>query len=439
METDEASSGANTADKVKGYIADPEIKKICAAIKTSAEVLDVSNSTFEYLAKPEITETLLKMVPTLAKELSKIARFASMLGPAGLALGSAVDLLSAFGLLEGSNMERKLDEISSQIEELREDVSKGFESLKVHVKIGQVQQRFLPIHDKMLTNVQHFEKILTSHDQDDIWKRLKELFKTYPPGVIIQDLGQMHNAITGQAGFTNPVFQQLAEEGNQFEGENADYFLSTLFLQFQLVVGLEMRAVRMLQLFILYEETVDVYEDEIKKIFNNLAIQRKEHDPALSFEWYLRFRAEGGRMLMSTVKWPNRFMYLTNDRDGYVRGLVGHPGDRGVFIIKPDNEGRYFITTNRWKDCYLYMAKGYYGYIRGEKKDHGPQGSWKFTVKNIGERAFVLTTEKWPNQHMVMQYHQYRNHKGWVTSSGTEVKLEGQIKLFPANEYYKWH
>lgn len=75
------------------------------------------------------------------------------------------------------------------------------------------------------------------------------------------------------------------------------------------------------------------------------------------------------------------------------------------------------------------MENGRYGYVRGWMEDNNTQGYWDITIKNIGERAFVLTTARWPDWCMTMQ----DNAKGWVAGSKGKQGPEGQIKLLDAN------
>ena len=117
----------------------------------------------------------------------------------------------------------------------------------------------------------------------------------------------MHLLITGEAEFCDgkPLFEQLAEEGNEFEGnelegEEVNQFVSTLLFQFQTVICLEIRAIRMLRSFITCEEADVKHSKRLQAVFENLAQQIGKHDPFQLYEWYLNFRAIGGTFLMST-------------------------------------------------------------------------------------------------------------------------------------------
>ena len=91
----------------------------------------------------------------------------------------------AVGLLEEVEM-TNLDELGRQIEDLREDVHKGFESLKLHMKIAEALNRFLPVFDKLLANVLRYERILASSDDvNSVFERLEDFVKDYSPSQII--------------------------------------------------------------------------------------------------------------------------------------------------------------------------------------------------------------------------------------------------------------
>jgi hypothetical protein len=194
---------------------------------------------------------------------------------------------------------------------------------------------------------------------DIFYELLQDMVKDYPPMQIITDLKQMHLLITGEASFCDgkPLFDQLAEEGNGLEGEAVDRFISSLLLQFQTMVALEMRAFRMLRSFIAYEETDVKYSQRLKSIFENLADQKTKHDPIQTYGWYLDFRAIGGTFLMKTVKWPDYYVYMTSWTSN-VRGSKGnHVGDQGVFIITPCNDGTFLISPKEWPQCYVSMTE----------------------------------------------------------------------------------
>ncbi len=163
--------------------------------------------------------------------------------------------------------------------------------------------------EKLEANVSIFERnVAASATKVDILhKNLQLMVANYHPAQIVADLKQMHNLIAGNTPFGKPLFEQLAEEGISLEGKKLDDFIPIL-LQFQVVVALEVRAVRMLRSFIALEEQDTVFANNMQAIFKDLADQRSKYDPVAIFEWYLNFKAfgcllrNGGQRGMFTCK-----------------------------------------------------------------------------------------------------------------------------------------
>ena len=399
---DGGSKHAKAGDKFKGYVAKPEVKNIYTAMKVSAKVLDGTNSAITFLAKPKVMGALTKNCPTLAESAKKAARLAKALGPAGVTLGIGVDLMVAAGLIEDATMNR-LNEISCQIKQLRSDVKKGFESLKLHMKTMEARQRFLLVYDDMLTNVLRYEQILASPgDTDSFFKRVGSMVEDYSPNKIFVHLRRMHVLITGEAEFGKPLFEQFNEVMNELEGADADQFIATLLLQFQTVICLEMRAVRMLRAFIAYKGEDVAFSEDVKSVFKDIALQRTKHDPALKYEWYIKFMAFGGEVKVAMAKRPDLYWYMKSTPFYYdLHYGKGDHGDKGVFIVTPhcDGGGKYLISCKEWPDYYLYMKNFLDGRVMSHKGDPGPQGHWKFIIKDIPSRSgiFTLTQCEWPN------------------------------------------
>lgn len=111
----------------------------------------------KFLEEPWVTDVLAKRLPAITNRLTKIADFAKLLGPAGVALGVGVDILSMTGLIQDATME-KLDKLSRQIDALREDVQKGFGDIKEKLDSNIALSRFLLISDKLEAQVKVFEQ-----------------------------------------------------------------------------------------------------------------------------------------------------------------------------------------------------------------------------------------------------------------------------------------
>ena len=226
------------ADMFKEYIAKPDVQKVYDTMERCKDLFEIANKAIEYLSKPVIENAIAKHCPTFLS-VTKAAGLACVFGPASIALGIGMDVLVVMGLVEDAVM-CKLNEISSQVEQLREDVERGFKSLNVQFKVMQALESFLPVFNNLHMNVLNYEGLLArcrpgsmDADQSTFIKRLGLMVRDYSPNKIIRDLRQMHALIVGKGGFGlgKPLFDQLEEELNGLEGEDADQFIATLLLQ----------------------------------------------------------------------------------------------------------------------------------------------------------------------------------------------------------------
>lgn len=185
------------ASKFKEYVARPEVKELYRTLKVSAQAIDVASKTVEILSKPWVQNRL----PSIAAKVQQLTNFTKALGPAGVALGVGVDILSAFGLIGDAVMD-KLDQISQQIEDLKDDVNKGFEDVKRLLDRNLALQPFLNIYFKLQGKVEIYEQNVIGvrgHVDARIFsERLAAMIQTYNPEEIIVDLKQIHNMITGK-------------------------------------------------------------------------------------------------------------------------------------------------------------------------------------------------------------------------------------------------
>ena len=184
------------------------------------------------------------------------------------------------------------------------------------IKMTESLHRFLSIHDRIITSILRFERILASrlsnnNDIDVFCERIGKMSIDYTPSQIIDDLHRLHVLITGEAGFGKPFFEQLAEEANELQGEEFNQFISSLSMQFQQVVGWEIRAVQMLRSFIAYHEEDVRFSEDVKSLFKNLAYQRQSCDPISNYHWYFKFLSSGGVVKMTPKRWPNWYVYFS--------------------------------------------------------------------------------------------------------------------------------
>ena len=359
-----------------------------------------------------VLEALGHTAPVLAAGLENVAKIADLLGCAGDHLGLGTDLLVAFGFKEKRVMQ-ELDELSKNISLMEQEIDKP--SL---ITRNTSLWRFWLIHDKVLSTVLHFEQSAV-HDHHPLpgsdvdreellemyCKRLEHMVKEYSPTQLIIDLRHMHGIIMGEAVFDEPLFKQLAEAAYTLESEELDKFLGPFFFFFQSVIALQVRAMRMLLSFIMYEQEDALYERDLVAIASNVVLQLGDRsNPVSQFHWYIKFKAHGlNNATLLSVKWPEWYAY---DSIGNLRGWKGHPGDHGRFKIEPQRDelqGTFKITT-RWRDgYYVYMDKTAFKNVRVSRRDPGNQGYWKFNIKDVRARTFTLTTVEHPNCHMHME------------------------------------
>lgn len=153
----EQTDSDNFKEKISNYFFKSEVQALHKAISDSAQHIDKSSSTADYLS--EVKDLLLKRLPSIAANLKKLAEFASLLGPAGAALGLAVDLVAAFGLMTDTDpVTSKLDAISKQIDGLHSDMLSGFDALQTRLEANRVLADFTHILNKIKSQVEIFEE-----------------------------------------------------------------------------------------------------------------------------------------------------------------------------------------------------------------------------------------------------------------------------------------
>ena len=130
---------------------------------------------------------------------------------------------------------------------------------------------------------------------------------------------------------------------------------------------------------------------------------------------------KGGVFRLSTVKWPNWYLYMESNKEGNVRGCSGlPPGNQGEFIFTPLGENNlYLITSKNWPTWHLYMEDDSTGNVRGREGDPGKQGHWR--VKPRYDGSFMLSTAKWDHWHMYMQDNGTGNVRGYGGDPGSQA------------------
>ena len=393
--------------RVQAYLRGHHGVYPCVKFNQEARRIDGANRLMKELTDRNVLEALAQTAPDLAAGLENVATIVGLLGRAGEHLGLGTDLHVAFGSKDKGVMQ-ELDELSKNISLVDQEMDKP--SLLTQ---STSLWRFWPIHDKVLSTVLHFEQSAVVLDHNPLpesdrdrelmyCKRLGHMVQGYSPTQVIIDLRHMHCLIMGEAGFGKPLFKQLAEEAYTLENEELDRFLSPFFFFFQSVIALQVRALRMLLSFIMYEQEDALYERDLVTIASNLALQLGEKsNPVSQFKWYINFKAYGlEKATLVSVKWPEWYAY---DAIGNLRGWNGHPGDHGRFKIEPQRDefqGTFKISTTWRNDYYVYMDRSVFKNIKVSRRDPGSQGYWKFNIKDFRARTFTLTTVEYPNCHM---------------------------------------
>ena len=67
---------------------------------------------------------------------------------------------------------------------------------------------------------------------------------------------------------------------------------------------------------------------------------------------------------ITTVQWPDNYIYHQNTSDGNCRGYAGEPGPQGQFKFKKLDNGYYRISTKEWPDNFTYMQDYEDGNVR---------------------------------------------------------------------------
>ena len=423
MPTDESLTDPVVfSDKFKEYIAKHDVQKVYDTMEQCKNIFEVCNKAIEFLSKPVVQKAIKKHCPAFLNVI-KATGLAGVFGPASIAVGIGMDVLLVTGMVEDIDpVMCKLDEISSMVEQLREDVERGFKSLNVQFKVMQALESFLPVFNNLHMNVLNYEGLLArcrpgsmNTDQGTFIKRLGLMVRDYSPNMIIRDLRQMHALIVGKGGFGlgKPLFDRLEEELNGLEGEDADQFIATLLLQFQTVVGLQVRAIHMLRTFVTYCREDETFCDDMVSIHENLALQRQQYDPAIKYSKYIKFMTVGGEFTLLPQKYPDTKAYVEKPLFTAMFGAraesrfgKGHYANKGVLIATPhpQHEGTFLISSKMWPNYYLYILQTPIREMVAREfeapGDPGPKGHWMFSAIDLRAGVFTLSTRKWPKSYL---------------------------------------
>ena len=226
--------------------------------------------------------------------------------------------------------------------------------------------------------------------------------------------------------FGDPLFKLLTKAVTHYEGDEFDTNMTTLFNQFNFVIALEIRAVRMLRSFLAVTEKGPQYKTDITTILKNISTQREECDPLPMFEWYLNFKLYGGYYEMKALK-PDQFIYMEwgNHR---VSGFETDPGQKGHFHIKPYEDDAGYLVSCRYYpgECMHLTTDDIDDAVKSTTDLHDPQCHWLFHIKDMNEKIFKLSTVKWPGRYIYMKDDKHSK----LATANADVKDHGDQAHF---------
>ena len=384
----------------------------------------------------ETVNSLFKKVfsKSVTNKLSKVGNFANLLGPAGCAVGVTCDVLRIAGVKLSDN--KTLDTLSDQIETLSAD-------LKIELKEMRALQKVSRPYGYLLAAVETFEKNLSSENEKSFWKRLSCMVEYHSPDKIIKNLKLIHNAVVGNGIFNgSPLFKELFEAGKWQKHEELDEFITTILMQFQGLLALQVRAFRMLRSMVTYCRQDLAYQTDLITIIEDMATQKREYDPFKFVEWYLNIKIFGGVFTISPASDPKRHISFINPNhparvigtpinilfgtyaSKCPKGFPGKADNTGKLIVAPHRDGTYLISSIEWPNRHMYMTESvaFYPQILAKDGDPGPQGHWKLHIEDYDKHLFVLRPAKWPKWYMYMRMplanHDIRGAYGNPNESG---------------------
>ena len=392
----DAESRPHVATDLKNYIEKVDVKTLFDELKGSANGLgEVATKAFEILNKPDLMEGLIKAIPIVAQALGKVASVAKLLGPVGTALGFAIDLLSFFGLLTRQDpVMKKLNELSMQIEGLRADVQKGFQGMHAETRAIAAKQQLHPVYTKFLREIESFELIAATNHPKYFFQSMESLVTRCPPREIIDGLTTIHGIIIGEGLAIGPFFELMVEYCYTLEGNEFDQFMVSIFILFQDITSLQMRAIRMLRSMLVFTREDIQHKDDVKKLFDNMQLQLRDHNPVPKFKWYLNFKSFGGVYRIRGLK-AGQYVYTDDGSNKYIYGQTDPKGNQSVYKIVPTSGGAYRILSSTFPNWSWVMkerddAKN----IASSNDEEDKRAQWIFSV--TGDKKFKLSTANWP-------------------------------------------
>lgn len=104
-------------------------------------------------------------------------------------------------------------------------------------------------------------------------------------------------------------------------------------------------------------------------------------------------------------EWPRWYVAMGSDAKGQLHGIhrtisFGNSHKFNFERIRA-NEPYFYITSKKWNEWYVYMTDTRDGLIQSTKSKPGAEGEWK--IQKVSEGVYTLFPKKWPNWHMCMK------------------------------------
>lgn len=206
--------------------------------------------------------------------------------------------------------------------------------------------------------------------------------------------------------------------------------MGTLFCQFQSVLALEIRAVRMLRSCLAYTQEDLLYSRDVQGIFKDLGTQRREYDPVAIFQWYLDFMRKGGNFSMKALK-PDKHLYMEwgNHR---ISGWGSWPGPKGEFQIVPCAGGSFLVSCKNYPGEFMQLRNDENdGDVKSTKVKEDLRCHWYFHVVDIDTKVFKLSTAQWPSRYVYMQDNAFTEIRACSYDDVKKRDLQTQFRLIP--------
>ena len=165
----------------------------------------------------------------------------------------------------------------------------------------------------------------------------------------------------------------------------------------------------MLRTFVTYYRDDETFYDDMVSIFENLALQRQQYDPAIKHGKYIKFMAVGGEFTLIPQKYPDMKVYMEKPLFTAMFGAraesrfgKGDYANKGVLIATPhrQHERTFIISCKMWPDYYMYIMQTPIRDVVAQEGDPGPKGHWMFSVIDLQAGVFTLATHKWPKSYL---------------------------------------